>query len=181
MRKLLILTMTVFCLSVKASTLGSILIGAVFLGTPTTIAYAHYWHHGNGFSDGCYVSPGLDLKWSSEGLIDMRTKLFIHHKRFEPNIVVEIFPDIRYRSIGIGLDYAVINRKLGFLSGVESSYIENFNGGKLYTALSVGVNGEIRYVINNNTSISYISNVKTRPEISKKYVYSGYINFNFKL
>jgi len=162
---------------VAASPIGSAVLGTIFIGTPTTLAYCHYWHDNFDSENGLYVSPGVDPKMLSELKLDIRQRVYYKHNRLNPYFVWEAFGWAEYESYTTGLDYCLIDRKLAFLTGFETGIIHN-QGKKAWTN---GVNVELRLHTKGNYSVSYIGNVKTRPEISKDYVYSGYIHLNIKL
>ena len=133
-------------------------------------------------SNGLYFSPGFDPKMVIEGYFDSRVKLFYHYNRFEPFLAYEyVGSDIKYQGYSLGCDYLIIDRKLSLLAGLETTRIFNKNSDNLHISQSIGINTEIRYLISERLSISYIGNTKTRPEISKNFVYSGYININLKI
>jgi hypothetical protein len=175
--KYLLILFVLFSLNAKSSKLGSVLVGTYFIGIPVTVAYAYYWHDKFDSENGMYISPGLDPKMLSEIKLDVRHKVYYKHNRYNPYIVLETFGWAEYESITGGLDYCFIDRKLSFLAGFETGIIHNQD--KL--AWTYGVNAEMRLHVNDKYSLSYIANVKSRPLISKDYVYSGYIHLNIKL
>lgn len=157
-------------------------ICGLFVADAMLPIFSYYWYRENRNTNGLYISSGIDPKMAYDGNLDMRIKLFGHYSRIEPGLTYEYFPAINYESVSLGTDFLIINRKIGWLAGLETSKIWNRNPTKLQEVWSWGINSEIRFLLNNRWSVSYIGNIKTRTELeSKKAVYSGYIQINYKI
>ena len=144
-------------------------------------AFDMLWHHPGESEEGLYLSPGFDIRMATQGSMDLNPRIFYRYGSFEASISSELFPGIDYTGYSFGLGYGAINRKLGLIIGPEITRIYNRNPEKLQKAWGLGINTEIRYILSRIFSLSYIGNVKSRPEISKDFVYSGYIQLNILL
>lgn len=141
--------------------------------------FDRFWTYEDRQTDGLYFSQGLDPKMIFDGTgLDCQERLFARYGRFEPSINYEFFSNIDYQGLGFGAGYAVINRKVSLITGLETTFIWN----QFQHVQSYGMNAEIRYIINDRFSFSYLGNIKTRPELKSKHsVYSGYLLVNVKL
>lgn len=145
----------------------------------SSIAFDQFYYTSDRNNNGLYISPGFDPKMALDKYADLRLKMFYHYNKFEPSITYEfVGQDIQYQGISLGVDYLLINRKLSLLGGIETTRIYNRNPSNLQIVQSFGTNTEIRYLINNKLSVSYVGNIKTRPDITKQIVYSGYLSLN---
>lgn len=146
-----------------------------------TPAFDLLWNVPGKSENGLYISFGIDPRMAVQKDLDYVDKIMYRTGRFEPFLSVESFPEIRYEGLTLGANYAVINRKLSLLAGPEITRIWNHNPDKLVKATSIGLNTEVRYLISRRFSVSYVGNLKSRPDISKEVVYSGYMFINFLL
>ena len=188
MKNLLIILLIATSLQLKAgmteqNTLRRVALYSYFIAVPVFCASDYYWTFPDRTNDGIYVSGGLDGKMAFDGLVDSRWKLFAHYaKKFETAIILECFGQMQYQGWSLAQDYCITNRKFSVIAGIEGTRIWNYNGAKQSKVWSYGANAELRYIINRKLSISYIGNLKTRPELQyKKAVYSGYIQLNYKI
>jgi hypothetical protein len=143
--------------------------------------FNYYWNHPYKGDNGVYLSGGIDPKMAITEGLDMRLGMFCHYNRIEPSIIYESFPAMKYNAVSFGAGYMQIKRKVSLIVGGEYSRICNRNPNNLHIVNSFGANAEIRVYTNTRFSLSYLANIKTRPEISKGYVFSSYINLNFKI
>jgi hypothetical protein len=158
----------------------AVLIGyaSAFVALPLIDYYNYHPYKGD---NGIYLSGGIDPKMAFTEGLDIRLGMFGHYNRIEPSIIYESFPEMKYNAISFGAGYMPIKRKVSLIIGGEYSRIWNRNPNNLHIVNSFGANAEIRFNTNTRFSLSYIANIKTRPEISKGYVFSSYINLNFKI
>lgn len=145
----------------------------------TTPLFDRFWTYEDRQTNGLYLSQGLDPKMIFDGVgLDFYERLSGHFNRIEPSIIWESFSQIDFQAIGFSLDYAIINRKVSLLTGFETLSIFNQNK----SVQGYGVNAEVRYLINNRYSISYLGDIISRPELStKKAIYNGRLNLIIKL
>lgn len=178
MKKAITILLIILSLQAKASLTGEAIVKTAFVGFCMVPVFDNIWYNSERNSNGLHISTGFDPGiLAKEQHLDLRMKFFYHINRFEPSIIGEDYAMIDFNCLSLGLDYMIINRKLCLLSGLEGSRI--WNKGK--TANSWGWNTELRLLVNDRLSASLIGNLKTRPEISKKVVYSLYFHANFRL
>lgn len=148
---------------------------AAILSVPV---YSHYWDKNYTGYNGLTVSSGVDAKMTSELKLDFRQRFYYSIGRFEPEIVAERFEWAEYTGLGIGLNYKIIDCKLAFLAGLETTRI--WNQGQIVQ--SVGCNLESRLYLTDRLSVSGIANLKTRPElINEETIGSVYFHVNYLL
>lgn len=179
MRKLIIIFAFLFAnMQVQANIYGKAALCGWFAAGAMTPAFDHYWYDADRPTNGLYLSTGFDPKMALDEGLDIRFKAFGHYNKIEPSITYEYFKWADLEAVSLGLDYMIIRRKLSWLAGVEGSKIWN-SGDEV---LSWGVNSEVRFLLSSRWAVSYVGNIKTRPENShKKAVYSGYLNLIFKI
>jgi len=180
MRKIIYIFLIMIFISHQVK--GSDLEGwSVYLGWGAIItagAISHFYTYPERPGQGVYLSAGLDpAMLIRENTLNTRYKLSYLIGRFEPALIYENAPDpFFYNGLSTAVNYLFINRKISLLSGVETTRI--YNKGHA-PAWSFGINGELRYIINQRLSLSYAGNLKTRPELKgKSIVYNGYVTVN---
>lgn len=176
--KAITIVFLVLTISSKAITPIDYLMGAYMIGASAgVVLFDKYWYDPGKPENGLYISPGIDPRMLINGDVDFRFRILYHHNRFEPALTFETFPNIKYESLTFGTNYMLIKRKLSALAGFEVSRIS-----RDYTTVNgLGINIEMRYLINDRLSLSYIGNLLERPDITKSYIYSGYIHLDYRL
>lgn len=165
----------------KTNKYESAALGVWFAAGVATIPIALNWYEPQRNSKGLYISQQIDIERAVKGQFDTRSKLYYHYNRFEPSVVYEWYSEIGYESISAQVNYLIFNRKLGVLAGAEVSKIYRYRPYKPQQVNSVGLNIELRYLTDSRFSFSYTGNFKTRPEITKPFIFSGYFSVNFRL
>lgn len=186
MKRLILILLLISSLTAKSSvyktnTYESIGLGACIVSAIAAYPILYYYYHPDRNIGGLYISQQADIKMVTQGNYDVRARIFGNIANIEPAMTYEWFPEIGYESLSLGLNYVLIDRKVSLLPGIEYSCIYRYKPFKNINVNSAGINVEFRYLTSNRLSFSYISNIKTRPEISKPVVYSGYISINFRL
>lgn len=159
-------------------------IGGIVVGMLLIPFYDANWHKPISNEKGLLLSSGFDAKMAFTEGFDGRAKISLDFGKLETGFIYEYFPAVRYQGFGIGVDYTIINRKLSLLTGIETTRILNYNTDRHFSVQSVGINLEVRYILNKRVSISYLGNFKTRPELSEikpDVLYSGYLHINYLL
>jgi hypothetical protein len=165
-----------------------IAVSYIIAGMAMTPVFDHFWFNSQRNEDGMYFSTSFDPRMVCvEQSLDYRLKLSGLYYRFSPSILYERFEKMHYEGYSLGLDYLVFNKKLSLLAGIEVTkltdayYKQKEKINKL--PLSYGINTEIRLLTKTRFSFSYVSNVKSRPELNynKRILYSGYLQVNIRL
>ena len=163
MKTKLIILFVITTLSVNASDIGRAILTTVFVSTPLTVGYCHTWYDKFENGNGLYVSPSLDVKMISEGLIDFKARTIFKLNRFYPFVAWEVFNQpVNFEAWTGGCDYRIIDRRMWLSVGYETGCIHN--QGKYVWTNAVGV--EIGLVTKYGYSITYRGDIQTRPELS---------------
>jgi hypothetical protein len=186
MKKILILLTLIISLNANSSVYKtniyeSYVLGLYFAAGIAMVPIALNWYYPERNISGLYFSQQIDIGMLIEGNIDIRSKLYYHANRIEPGFTYELFKEIGFEALSLNLNYLIFDRRLSVLAGPEYSRIYRSYPYKSKKVNSIGLNIELRYLTNSRFSFSYTGNIKTRPEISKPIVYSGYISVNFRL
>ena len=162
MRYKLTILLLILTLSLKASDIGRAILTPIFIGTPLVIGYCHLWYDDFQNGNGLYVSPSLDAKMISEGLIDFKTRTFIKVDRWYPYLAWEVFNQpVNFEAWTIGCDYRIIDRRMWLSTGYETGCI--YNQGKYVWTNAIGI--EVGLITKYGYSITYRGDVQTRPEL----------------
>lgn len=132
-----------------------------------------------GDADNFYISYGFDARNAFlGGTVNDRAlnyKITIaYSKKFTHGMYYEGFKAVGYASVTAFTGY---NLTKHISACVEANFIDNQNR----QVLAPGAFSELKVLNSKDLYLSLLLNYKMRPEISKKGVFSGYINLNYKL
>lgn len=162
----------------KQPTLLTIGVNVLFFGG---IGYCVFdYVNGNNPNDmnrqGMYISLGADPKMAFvEKSPDIIMELGYTINRVSAYISTESFDVIDFKYNGFGLDYAIIDKKMSLHVGVEAGEIDRPYG----SFNSIGLNVKTSLNINKKIGMALKSNIKTRGDITKKYIASNYVSVNW--
>jgi hypothetical protein len=127
--------------------------------------------------DGAFFVFGLDPKMAlNYHALDGVFRFGYTLKHNEVYIGSEVFEAIDFYSYNLGYDRMLFDRKLSLLVGGEYALIQRPRG--LYH--SVGLNTTSRYKVKDWLYLELRNNLKSRPDITKPYIFSNYITLYFK-
>lgn len=163
----------------------------------TTICVAQEtYHFASGGFDPKMAFIGTDNQYTKHGTgLDYFGKIGLRLENKEVSGYIEVFDNIGYRAIGLQFSHVEQVNSFDFLLGLETSIIsrrEVYDNGlnvKWQEYLpSFGINGEVRWNINDTFAIGYFANFKTRPDLlpykqwDKRILkFSTYVQFYIKL
>jgi hypothetical protein len=162
----------------NSPSVGTMALNAWVWGMVGFAALDYFNDYKSASEEGLFIAAGFDPKMAyKEKAFDGVFRAGITFNRNEIYIGNEIFTAIDYFSTNVGYDRIVFDRKLSLLTGVEYTWINRPGRGYYH---SFGGNITFRYKVNSRRSGELRSNLKSRPDISKPYIFSNYINVYFK-
>lgn len=187
MKKLLIVLLTLLTLQINSKavepseppTFGRVVITGLVAGSVLMCAYDYLNTSYPSFksTNGLYISTGADPKMAyNENSYDGLYKIGYQYDQLQFYGQGEYFNNLNYQSLGFGMNFIVINRKASLSFGPEYNRItrpwKSFN--------STGININLNYNFNHHLAIELNSNFKTRPDITKKWMYNTGLLLTYK-
>jgi len=188
MKTKLTILLLIISLSIKAQIGWNAVPITGITGLCVFAAYNSYCHDDYDSENGLYTSIGLDPKMLlmgddeiglPVGSLDCRLKAAYKYNRINPYLVWEIFSYVNYESYSGGIDYAVIDRRLGLLTGFEIGRTHNQN----QQVWCYGLNVEAKYwTKEKNVFFGVTYNPETSFELTdKKMRHNVYVSTGIRI